>query len=262
MKNSIVRTSNHTYVFTAFFFFLLLSSCLTSNDVFDSPYGVPPEHASYIPARIAIAPCQAWPHGARFSELPLSNIVTGDLEALCKKMDAFVLDGFKNQPFMKGYSPEGVRRFLTQNNTPDLLDKSQDIWKHLPSDCSSCKTFPAFYLQSIANRQDWRMWLDTFSKSVKKADAVLLPFIGYAYQKSFNDRGLLISLKAGNAVILLVDTGTATLLWSGGRETTVNTQRLESSDVSKPLDPPPWNDLWDRLFTEDLWKDFPGRQVF
>jgi len=190
-------------IFVLIFVFIILSSCLIDNSK-NIPYGLQPNHSSYIPARIAIFPCQIWPNGARFKSLPISNVPLDDFNSLCRKLDDFALDGFKGQPYMKGFSPKAVSYLLAKANKKTNFKKINEYWKHLPKDCESCKTIPAFYSHSIANRSEWRIWLNDISKNVRNADAVLIPFITYAYNESFNDRGLLIEKRAALSVILIL----------------------------------------------------------
>src|SRR5690606_35959696 len=80
-----------------------ISGCTTTSQSHE--FGMQPGHVGYVPARIAIVPCQDWPTGARFASLPLSNLKDIERAALCESFNQFVIEGFTGQPYMRGYSP-------------------------------------------------------------------------------------------------------------------------------------------------------------
>ncbi len=239
----------------------LTTSCTTTAP--EPGYGIQDGHLGYVPARIAIVPCRVWPAGARFESLPLSSAKDLEMAALCTAFDAQVVAAFEGQPYMKGFSPKFVATRLTEAGRAGALAEIETLWRHGTNDCMSCSSAPAFYTKSITPRTDWVAWLASFSTAVRNADAILMPFVMYAYEKTYNDRGLVVAERAAGLSLLLVDTGTAELLWAGGRQAVVPAKRLESTSPPKePLVPPPWEVLHERVFAEDLWRDFPGRQVF
>ncbi|MBM4252321.1 MAG: hypothetical protein FJ146_10155 [Deltaproteobacteria bacterium] len=227
-----------------------------------TPYGVQEGHLSYVPARIATLNCQAWPAGARFKSLPLSNFGEQQLATLCTQFDAFVLKSFNDQPYMKGYSPKFVLQQLKDASLTDLPAELAPIWAHRRSDCGDCQTVPAFYNASLAGRLEWLAWLNKVSKNVRHADAVLLPFVTYGYERLYDDRGLAVAERGAGVTLLLVDTNNGELLWAGGREASVPHKALAGSGDSKQLSLPSWDDISARLFAEPLWSAFPGRQVY
>lgn len=240
---------------------LLASGCVTNPET-SAHNGVQPEHAGYVPARIAILPCIAWPSGARYKVLPLTSAKDADLQALCSGLDAYVIAGFNGQPYMKGFSPKAVLKSLDDSSQEGLLEQLPALWLHTSGDCADCTTPPAYYRTTIARRPAWLQWLNTLSKGARNADAALLPFVTYAYGKSYDDRGLAVAERAAGVALLLVDTNNGELLWSGGREAAVQSKRLEGGNVAGPLTPPTWSAVAERLYTEELWREFPGRQVF
>lgn len=235
-------------------------SCVNSS--LNQPFGLIENHAGYVPARIAVLPCQPWPSGSRFAALPLSNTSQILESDSCQKFDGFVIDGFKDQPYMRGFSPQWVKKLLDASATPDLLSNFSKSWSHEDNSCLKCTTTPAFYMQTIALRSSWIKWLSDFSSAVRNADAVLLPFVVNSYEKSFIDRGLKVKQRGASVVLLLVDTNNGNLLWSGGRDAFANSQYLQADTVEKELTFPSWDLIYERLLTEDIWRDFPGRQVF
>ncbi len=236
------------------------SACITSGP--SAKLGVQEGQASYVPARIALVGCQVWPDGARFAKLPLTNAKPAELRELCAAADGYLLAGFQGQPYMKGYSPRFVVEGLEQAGDKELLGTLPQIWSHRASDSGDAVNAPAVYNSSIAQRPEWLLWLNRLSTDVHNADAVLLPFITYAYDHLYDDSGLYVAERSAGIVVLLIDTNNGALIWAGGRDAVAANKRLSNGNVTGPLNIPPWTELKDRLFIEDLWKEFPGRQVF
>ena len=161
---------------------------------------------------------------------------------------------------MRGISQKAVERNLKKKLGDGFLKKIRDLWQHKASDCSGCSNPPAFYTESITNREKWREWLVQLSVTTKSADAILLPMITYAYDLKKNDRGVEINEKAAGLALMLIDTNNGYLLWSGGREAIASNHSFNEKTNSPPV--PDEELLYERLFTEDIWKDFPGRQVY
>ena len=226
------------------------------------PYGTPEEHSGYVPARIAVLPCRTWPDSAGFEKRPLTNVTDEDLDALCKNYSQFVIDGFKDQPYMRGFSPKSTLALLSAAEQENLLNEFNSHWQHTDTDCQKCENTSSFYVQSIQNREGWRLWLSSLSKAVRNADAIMVPFVYYMYEKTYLDRGLLISKRAAGVSLFLIDTNNGYLLWSGGREAFANDQLLVGSNANQKGTWPAWTQVEERLFIEEVWRDFPGRQVY
>lgn len=224
-------------------------------------YGIQPEHQSYVPARTAIFPCRAWPDGARYEMLPLTSAKEPEIQALCAAVDEYVLDGFDNQPFMKGFTPKFVQKQLDATGKGQLAETLPGLWGHEAGDCADCPSPPAYYHRSLPQRTAWLTWLHGLSGAVRNADAVLLPFVTFAYDKRYDDRGLDVHERAAGVVLLLVDTAKGELLWAGGREAQVPAKRLRSANVTGDLPPPDWKLVKERLLSDDLWREYPGRQT-
>lgn len=239
---------------------LLVSAC--THDPAPVEWGMQASHTGYVPAGIAILPCQVWPAGARFGDLPLSTAKPDEFAAICAAFDKAVLDGFAGQPYMRGYSPKFVKKLLDGVGKSALLDALPPLFAHGPDSCLDCSSAASFYQRTMPARLPYRSWLIDLSKSVKNADAALLPFVTYAYVRRYNDRGLHIAERAIGVALLLVDAAHGDLLWAGGREAAVPNERLEAAKVHVDLEPPPWEDATVRLFNEDLWREFPGRQIY
>lgn len=242
---------------------LLFAGCVTPVEEV-TPYGLSPTKEGYVPARTALLSCIVWPERAtRISGIPLSNIAADDLTKICSEYDQFVASGFDNQPFMKGLSPKLVAKLSA--SSPDLKPIQQAIleeWAHQSSDCQTCKTPAAFYSSSIAKRESWQLWLTNFAKATKGADAILLPLVLFYETARDNDRGLIVSRRAASVTLLLIDTSTGELIWSGGRESSVSTKVYAGQPGSDTLAPPPFDDLRLRLFTDAIFQGYPGRKIY
>ena len=236
------------------------TACVTSGPT--AKFGVQEGHSSFVPARIVILGCQPWPEGARFAELPLSTAKASEFRELCDAADEFLLGGFQGQPYMKGYSPESVDESLAKVGDDDLLSLLPKLWAHRASDEASVANAPTFYSKTIVSRPEWLAWLNRLSTHVHSADAVLMPFITYAYERRYDDRGLQVAERSAAVVVLLIDTNNGSLLWAGGRDTIVSQKRLNNGNVPGDLAYPAWTEVKNRLLIEELWKEFPGRQVY
>ena len=241
-------------------FSVYLTSCVSSTPTVT--YGVQPEHTSFVPARIALLKCRMWPNGARYDSLPLSNLDKKTLDALCLKFDEFVLKGFQGQPYMRGLSAKAVEQVATKLKGENFIASLDQLWSHTSTKCNDCLNGPSFYTQSIAERPEWRFWLSELSRATKSADAILVPFVMYANHRKINDRGMLISELSAGIDLFLVDTNNGYLLWAGGRSAVANNKILIKGPDTKDPAPPTWDTLYDRLFIEEVWREFPGRQVY
>lgn len=225
------------------------------------PSGISSEYSGYVPARIAVLQCQQWPEGAQFGSRILSRSSSEDLARLCKKYDEFVLQGFKDQPYMRGFSPSSVQKILDDAGESTILQSLPAIWSKSPTKCMNCENPQSVYFQTIKDLKDWREWLRHFSSKTRFADAVLLPFLVTAYETQNIDRGAYVHTRGAMISLLLVDTTSGVLLWSGMRHATADQQIFADAGGGFPPSPD-WGIVEDRLFTEDVWKDFPGRQVY
>jgi hypothetical protein len=228
----------------------------------DVHFGMGEGKAGYVPARISVLSCRAWPDESRFEHLTLSNTDKSATAAVCADFDKFVLDGFRDQPYMKGFTPAAVTKLLAASpGGAGLLEQFDTNWHHLSSDCYQCKNFPSFYHHSIQPRDDWRKLLNTFSQLTRNSDAVLIPYVLYTQQSKINDRGMHQSAISAGVGLLLLDTNNGAVLWSGERHSEFAASNLESSGAANFPEFPKWSSLTSRLLVERLWNDFPGRLI-
>ena len=242
---------------------LLLMSCVRGQEP-DARFGVNPTRTGFVPARIALVPCMTWPAGAtRIKNLPMTNRPREEVATLCEDFDKYVADGFDNQPFMKGLSPRLVEKLYTAAGmTPAITDALTTEWKGVSSDCQDCPSLPALYARSIQNRKSYQIWLANFSKATKGADALMVPLLLSENTRIEDDRGILKSIRSGAIAILLIDTNDGSIIWSGGREAEVVYKSLVNTTTRAEMKEPPLDDLKRRLFTDAIWLEFPGRQVY
>lgn len=224
-------------------------------------YGVQSEYLAHIPARIAVLPCRLWPQGARFEGQPATELPGPELQLFCQSVDQFILQGFEGQPYMRGLSPRVVAALLEKNGQKNLLTQLEQLWFSPGQSCSECEQAVTFYREVIAPRNDWRSWLAQLSRAASSSDAILLPMLVHVGSQRINDRGLAYAQRRATLALLLIDTNNGQLIWIGGRSAEVRKPLRDKEAAPRPEDFPPWEDLWRRLFVEDLWQEFPGRQT-
>ncbi|NBQ54016.1 MAG: hypothetical protein EBU49_10605 [Proteobacteria bacterium] len=219
--------------------------------------GLQEEFASHIPARTAVLPCQTW----RYVELTPS-----DRKILCDRMDESVMDGFRAQPYMRGFSPKVVDKLLDQAKWPtavpegfaiilDATSKPRCITKEKPM----CAGVTSLYADALKNNAAWQMWLARFSDAQKHADAVLIPILVAAADDRGNDRGLIALSRSVHFSMWLVDTSTGKLIWARSKSGIETVRALPERSAN--LKAPEWNEPIKRALTQDFWRDYPGRLV-
>jgi hypothetical protein len=233
-----------------------LAACTTTEP--KDRYGIQSQFSSLIPARIAVLPCRTWPQTSRYESMPMTAWTPDDQTAICNRFDEFVLDGFKNQPFMRGFSPKAVLKLLENSQQTSMLKEIEMLWRPANVDCQTCRTPMSFYQTAVASQQLWRLWLAQLSRATRNSDAVLVPFALYHKNDTYDDRGLRVARRSLAVVLLLIDTGSGNLIWSGGRESYASTISAPDA-VATPPAAPPLGEVLDRVFVEDVWKEFPGR---
>ncbi|MCX6119297.1 MAG: hypothetical protein NT027_17295 [Proteobacteria bacterium] len=243
--------------------FWTVLSC-ASTDKENRPYGIQPSKIGYIPARMGVAPCLPWPAKlTKIKGMPLGNLSAQDTSLLCQDFDAFIASSFDNQPFMKGLSTKFVEKLMVSANMKSSIAESiSEKWQHQSTDCNQCSTLSSFYIESIAHRKDWQIWLAQFSAATKGADAILIPLILHYSKENVDDRGMTVAKRFASAALLLVDTSSGELIWSGGRDAEVVNKTYGEDPKAKSLDPPNQEELRKRLFTDVIWLAFPGRQIY
>ena len=242
---------------------LLLTTCV-STQLPDSRFGINPARTGFVPARIALTPCIAWPDRAtKIKGMPLINRPRDEIANLCADFDKYVADGFDNQPFMKGLSQKLVEKLYNASGmTPTIPEALTQEWKSISADCQECPSLPALYTSSIRSRTSWQLWLSKFTAATKGSDALMIPIVLSSNTRIEDDRGVLESIRGAAIAMLLIDTNDGSLIWSGGREAEVIYKALAATTKRESMKEPPLEDLKRRLFTEAIWLEFPGRQIY
>ncbi len=229
-----------------------------------SDYGVQLGLDGFVPARIAIVPCQGWPSIAYYPGRRPTNAPQSALEYICNKYDEFILQGFDRQPYMKGLSPKFVEKSLAAKNLPLLNQIVAKLWAKKAGPCPGCANPPQYYTLKIAPLPDWEIWVGQVSQAARSADALLIPMVVSLEESRYVDRGIAVAERASQVSLFLIDTASGKLLWAGGRQVFLPEKRLSPGPGSvnaAGLEPPPWDDVAARLFVEPLWQDFPGRKT-
>lgn len=236
----------------------LISGCVTPlRDA--SSFGVQKAYRSYVPARSAVLACRLWPGTSNFPSNPHSPIGEAESAEFCRIIDKHVLESFKGQVYMKGFTPTAIDKFLKESPNPAILDKFSALWRYDAASCQDCKDIPSYYEQVVKPRSEWRVWLAEFSQSTHGSDAILIPFIGSVYEEKVNDRGLLFARRQMNLVLLLIDTASGDLIWAGGQQRILSSRPLPLAPDMKFPDYPAWSELLEKVLVNSLWRDYPGR---
>lgn len=236
---------------------LVLNACVTSQP---ARYGVQANHLAHIPARIAVTPCRKWPQGALYAGQKKMEISDAELQNLCTHFDAYVLEGFDSQPYMRGLSPNVVKKLLAKTPESAQLEQIEELWFRPSQACESCRNPTSYYKEVVASRIDWRQWLSSISRETTSSDAVLIPFIAEAQGDVINDRGLFYASRHAEVVMLLIDTNNGELIWAGGKKADIRFPLEQKPDDAKTVPLPSWEELEKRIFVPEIWAEFPGRQ--
>lgn len=237
---------------------LLISAC--AHTVEDIPPGIARQKLALVPARIAVFPCQSWPQTAHFDDLVAANVSEEQLGLICQQFDKYILQGFEDQPYMRGLAPNAVKTLIQRAKQPELAKLPMNLW--VPAKAPNCKpcTHPGSYYYNVVSKQpEWLVWLGDLSRAAKNADAVLLPFVVTAQEEMKNERGIPLAERSIYGAMLLIDTNSGQLLWSSHRLGLAQNRNLPQNGRPSP---PPWDMVFDRLFVNDLWREFPGRQEY
>ena len=219
--------------------------------------GLQTEFASHVPARTAVLPCQTW-HRV--------TLAPADQKLLCDRLDEAVMEGFRAQPYMRGFSPKVVSKLLDQGKWPAATAEGFGIVIEATrkSDCVTasnplCGGSAAIYEQTLRNNAAWQMWLARFSDTQKHADAVLIPILVAATDERSNELGLVALSRSVNFSLWLIDTASGKMVWSRTKSGKDTVKALPEKSAN--LKVPEWNVPVTRALTQDFWRDYPGRIV-
>ena len=214
-----------------------------------------------IPARIAVLPATYFsPKGKKIGSLPKKTA----LKKL-KLIDKYIIRSFKNQAYMRGYSPKAVKEKLSSKDSLVTLGEAMSFWNtnNQEPKCYDCKDPVTYYETVLQNNKEWILCLNKISRTLNYSDTVLIPLIhdGFAEQK--NSRGVLTSQRTASFSLILLDTNNAQIIWSGGTHSTKTHQIIPHNNLNKNKYPPypEWDIVINDLMNENLWRDFPGRTL-
>jgi hypothetical protein len=239
---------------------ILTWSCMTASSD-PSMYGVQAGHEGFVPARIAILPCHLWPASSPFATYVAPTVPPPTLEAICDRFDREILAGFERQPYMKGYTPRFVKKSLEAAGLGDHLSKLPNLWNPPAPGCTKAPSATACYRSQIASLPTWGLWLGQLSEATRNADALIIPTITNIKEERVSDRGLQVAARSVTVELLLVDANRGQLLWTGGGIGRQAKKRLAGQGPLEGLPYPDWEEILSLVFTANLWRDFPGRQV-
>lgn len=176
------------------------------------------------------------------------------------------MDGFRAQPYMRGYSPKVVMKLADQNKWPSAVSEGLEIIL-APENKAACATpsrplcnsAAEYYAQSLAENAPWHLWLARFSDNQKYSDAVLIPILVAATDARRDDRGLVSLERKVTFALILVDTSTGQLMWGRTKSGSAATRALP--EKAGQLTRPEWKVAVKRALTKDFWQDYPGRLV-
>lgn len=238
------------------FFACALTSCRTTPT---TTAGIQTEFRALNPSRVLAVPVFILPDPSTPSVVDLALVESGRVREAYEKT---ILEAFKNQPGVNGISFSSVRQALGASPTvreqmqTDLTGLSKEILSADPrvrarftKGCLNRQTFLDFYVHCVSSGKGWVTQLNALSAKVLNADTALLPFLTRLQSESERDGE---KVTAGVAV-LLVDTNTGKLIW--GRENSLNL----ASKLGGGPSPTEWQRLFQSLFPEAFWADFPGR---
>lgn len=236
---------------------VVLSSCATEKG---TQFGVQPDQLAHVPAMSAILPCRIWPQTALFPKLSATDLPAAESAAVCAAFEKFILEGFTDQPYMRGLSPNVVQQLLKKKGKEGTLAELDSHWARSGKACSSCQNAPDYYSKVVAPDTAWRQWLNSFSRTAADADSLLIPFVSEAKMGVINDRGLFYAIRSASVVLLLVDSNNGDLIWAGRNQAESRIPLPERPADESKVQLPAWEDVFKRLFQNDIWLDFPGRQ--
>ena len=222
--------------------------------------GLNPNYEGYISSRIATFPCQLWPRHLEFVGLKEINVSEEVQRQACEYFDDFVVDVFKNQPFIRGLSSKMSYQLLKQQSLESRLNLSM-VWKKNKA-CPRCSNPQSLYRESIQTNPSWSVWLIDTSIKIRNADTLLLPFITNMEERTYQEQGIHIKRRAIEVALFLIDTDNSNIIWSNYKKVDASKKTLGIYKDDHGFNYTDWKVLYERVFTPQLLIDFPGRQIF
>lgn len=251
-------TLSKKFVFLASIVFpLCLTGCFSTD--YPYQYGLQDPIDSYASARIAVLNCKQWPNSATIENSGRLNTGPTISNQLCRIFDIELLKSFKGQPFVKGKSPRSIKKLITNSESPELLENLFSEWD-TPDNCEVCNDPVQYYKYYLAEKLEWIRYINSFSTATDYSDAVLLPLVTEASEEQVNDTGIVRAKRKAKVVVFLIDTDSGKLKWAGTRTASASNSVFGNEIGDKKIVYPDWDIVYQRLFSNILWIDFPGRQ--
>lgn len=241
---------------TIFTLLVLTLACQSTEPLV--PQGIQAKYHALNPSRILAVPVFVVPNPAKAAIIDRGALEVG--KAL-SALESEVLAGFSGQPGVNGISFSTVRKelgkapnpwheleaLLTQNSKKVSMLQRHDRTP-LPDKCYDRKNMTDFYVYCLTPQIEWKNALNALSVKVYNGDSALLMIISEANKRVLKERYTVdLTLTA-----LLVDTNNGNLIWS--RDTAVS----EVAPFAQRSFPE-WDFIFNKVFTEKFWADFPGR---
>ena len=165
--------------------------------------GIQSGYEAFIPAQIAILPCQELTSGVNYLDKSLTNTYK-DIPFLCKHLDKNVLDAFTAQAYMRGVPPNVIKKMLAENKQTDLLSELKTHWIPFEQNKKQPKSLIEIYRTNIQDKLKWSEWLKTLVYNTHFCDAVLIPFINFSQEKDDTQGTTITNDSISLSIILIV----------------------------------------------------------
>ena len=209
------------------------------------------------PANIAVLPCLSWPTKHAFSSSGPVVYDGAQMEKACKIYDSFILSSFNGQPFMKGKTPRLVQKAMETAGKADLIGQLPNLIEG-SAPCSECEG-PLSYFRTILSQDKlFNQWMLEFKKASPHSDAWLFPVIFDHLEVKDQDRGLDRAVRSTKMSLLLMRTFDGSIQWYSTRIGQTSAVFSNSAEFKWP----DWSLVYEQVFTDSLWKDFPGYQIY
>lgn len=254
----MILMNNFIRIMLSIIFVTFLSSCQTTKTLND---GIQAGYEAINPASIIAIPIFTIPDPSRAATVDPAIIHTNQFIA---KLQEKIMEAFKDQPNINGYSFNAVNNILAKSN-PDIWKNMENslikiasrfhsrdavIRSTITSSCLSRKNFLEFYSFCAATDTVWISQLNQLALRVLNADTALIVVLKNLNSAAKND---LYTLNAGIS-ILLVDTNNAKLIW--GKDKNISIMNAPEKKYF-----PTAEELLKAIFTDDFWDGFPGRSL-
>ncbi|WGL61232.1 hypothetical protein QEJ31_06460 [Pigmentibacter sp. JX0631] len=250
LKNLILR------LFVFIIFVTFVSSCQSLKPLNE---GIQEGYEAINPASIIAVPTFVLPDPSKAAVIDPAIINT---HQFIPKLEAKVMEAFKDQPNINGYSFSVVNNVVIKEKSDILNNMNQRltaissrfssresiIRSVITSSCLSRKNFVEFYSYCVAPDSVWISELNKLALKVLNADTALLVVLKNLDSSSNND----IYVLHGGISLLLVDTNNGKLIW--GKDKFVTLKNPPEKKYFPTID-----DLLISIFNEEFWEGFPGR---